>query len=77
MTGKWIQYDDSHPSLQREEDITKLSGGGKTQWLLNRTSKLLWFSRFNLIRFLYVNNGFTGDWHMAYIIMYKARFVSM
>ncbi|WZZ64337.1 hypothetical protein YC2023_075707 [Brassica napus] len=44
-SGKWIQYDDSHPSLQREEDITKLSGG--------------------------------GDWHMAYIIMYKARFVSM
>ena len=35
------------------------------------------FSRYNLIRFLYVNNGFTGDWHMAYIIMYKARFVSM
>ncbi|CAF2055318.1 unnamed protein product, partial [Brassica oleracea var. botrytis] len=27
-SGKWIQYDDSHPSLQREEDITKLSGGG-------------------------------------------------
>ncbi|XP_024006178.1 ubiquitin carboxyl-terminal hydrolase 6 isoform X2 [Eutrema salsugineum] len=44
-SGKWIQYDDDHPSLQREEDITKLSGG--------------------------------GDWHMAYIIMYKARFVSM
>ncbi|KAH0920749.1 hypothetical protein HID58_020767 [Brassica napus] len=44
-SGKWIQYDDSHPSLQREEDITKLSGG--------------------------------GDWHMAYIIMYKARFVSI
>ena len=34
MTGKWIQYDDSHPSLQREEDITKLSGGGKTRGLL-------------------------------------------
>nr|VDD01059.1 unnamed protein product [Brassica oleracea] len=44
-SGKWIQYDDSYPSVQREEDITKLSGG--------------------------------GDWHMAYIIMYKARFVSM
>ncbi|XP_010479669.1 PREDICTED: ubiquitin carboxyl-terminal hydrolase 6 [Camelina sativa] len=44
-SGKWIQYDDDNPSMQREEDITKLSGG--------------------------------GDWHMAYIIMYKARFVSM
>jgi ubiquitin carboxyl-terminal hydrolase 14 len=44
-SGKWIQYDDDNPSMQREEDITKLSGG--------------------------------GDWHMAYITMYKARFVSM
>ncbi|XP_010545625.1 PREDICTED: ubiquitin carboxyl-terminal hydrolase 6 isoform X2 [Tarenaya hassleriana] len=44
-SGKWIQYDDDSPSPQREEDITKLSGG--------------------------------GDWHMAYIIMYKARTVSM
>ncbi|XXG45935.1 hypothetical protein AAC387_Pa02g0892 [Persea americana] len=39
--GKWIEYDDDHPIPQREEDITKLSGG--------------------------------GDWHMAYICMYKAR----
>uniref|UniRef100_A0A1J3JGT6 ubiquitinyl hydrolase 1 n=1 Tax=Noccaea caerulescens TaxID=107243 RepID=A0A1J3JGT6_NOCCA len=44
-SGKWVQYDDDNTSLQREEDITKLSGG--------------------------------GDWHMAYIIMYKARLVSM
>lgn len=44
-SGKWIQYDDDNPSPQREEDITKLSGG--------------------------------GDWHMAYICMYKARGVSM
>ncbi|XP_020099025.1 ubiquitin carboxyl-terminal hydrolase 6 [Ananas comosus] len=42
-SGKWIQYDDNNPILQREEDITKLSGG--------------------------------GDWHMAYICMYKARVV--
>lgn len=28
--GKWIQYDDDNPIPQREEDITKLSGGGKT-----------------------------------------------
>ncbi|XP_073006842.1 ubiquitin carboxyl-terminal hydrolase 6 [Typha latifolia] len=41
--GKWIEYDDDNPIPQREEDITKLSGG--------------------------------GDWHMAYIIMYKARVV--
>ncbi|MBO8589874.1 hypothetical protein INN88_14870, partial [Staphylococcus aureus] len=26
--GKWIEYDDDHPIPQREEDITKLSGGG-------------------------------------------------
>ncbi|CAL9221731.1 unnamed protein product [Arabidopsis halleri] len=44
-SGKWVQYDDANTSLQREEDITKLSGG--------------------------------GDWHMAYIVMYKARLISM
>ncbi|XP_047334493.1 ubiquitin carboxyl-terminal hydrolase 6-like [Impatiens glandulifera] len=43
--GKWIQFDDDNPSVQREEDITKLSGG--------------------------------GDWHMAYICMYKARVIPM
>lgn len=43
--GKWIQYDDDNPIPQREEDITKLSGG--------------------------------GDWHMAYICMYKARTIQM
>lgn len=43
--GKWIEYDDDNPIPQREEDITKLSGG--------------------------------GDWHMAYICMYKARYVSI
>ncbi|WMV33331.1 hypothetical protein MTR67_026716, partial [Solanum verrucosum] len=41
--GKWVQFDDDNPIPQREEDITKLSGG--------------------------------GDWHMAYICMYKARVV--
>ncbi|KAF5931964.1 hypothetical protein HYC85_028135 [Camellia sinensis] len=44
-SGKWIQYDDDNPIPQREEDITKLSGG--------------------------------GDWHMAYMCMYKARLVSI
>ncbi|KAJ4850039.1 deubiquitinating enzyme [Turnera subulata] len=44
-SGKWIEYDDDSPIPQREEDITKLSGG--------------------------------GDWHMAYICMYKARSVPM
>ncbi|KAJ0076468.1 hypothetical protein Patl1_33381 [Pistacia atlantica] len=44
-SGKWIEYDDDNPIPQREEDITKLSGG--------------------------------GDWHMAYICMYKARVVEM
>ncbi|KAG6733505.1 hypothetical protein I3843_01G218700 [Carya illinoinensis] len=43
--GKWIEYDDDNPIAQREEDITKLSGG--------------------------------GDWHMAYICMYKARVIPM
>lgn len=43
--GKWIQFDDDSPIPQREDDITRLSGG--------------------------------GDWHMAYICMYKARLVSM
>lgn len=42
-SGKWIEYDDDNPIPQREDDITKLSGG--------------------------------GDWHMAYICMYKARVV--
>ncbi|KAK6914778.1 Ubiquitin-like domain [Dillenia turbinata] len=44
-SGKWIQYDDDNPIPQREEDITRLSGG--------------------------------GDWHMAYICMYKARAIQM
>ncbi|XP_057976534.1 ubiquitin carboxyl-terminal hydrolase 6-like [Malania oleifera] len=44
-SGKWIEYDDDNPIPQREDDITKLSGG--------------------------------GDWHMAYICMYKARVVSL
>ncbi|KAL3735947.1 hypothetical protein ACJRO7_024979 [Eucalyptus globulus] len=44
-SGKWIEFDDDNPIPQREEDITKLSGG--------------------------------GDWHMAYICMYKARAVPM
>jgi len=39
--GKWIEFADENSIPQREEDITKLSGG--------------------------------GDWHMAYICMYKAR----
>ncbi|CAH1422750.1 unnamed protein product [Lactuca virosa] len=43
--GKWIQFDDDNPIPQREEDITKLSGG--------------------------------GDWHMAYICMYKARTIDI
>jgi hypothetical protein len=29
VQGKWIEYDDDNPIPQREEDITKLSGGGK------------------------------------------------
>ncbi|XP_024026765.1 ubiquitin carboxyl-terminal hydrolase 6 [Morus notabilis] len=44
-SGKWIEYDDDNPIPRREEDITKLSGG--------------------------------GDWHMAYICMYKARVLPM
>ncbi|KAM1241006.1 hypothetical protein ACFX2J_046254 [Malus domestica] len=44
-SGKWIQYDDDNPYPQKEEDITKLSGG--------------------------------GDWHMAYICLYKARTIRM
>uniref|UniRef100_A0A1D1Y2F2 Ubiquitin carboxyl-terminal hydrolase n=1 Tax=Anthurium amnicola TaxID=1678845 RepID=A0A1D1Y2F2_9ARAE len=43
--GKWVQFDDDNPIPQREEDITKLSGG--------------------------------GDWHMAYICMYKARVIDI
>lgn len=42
--GKWIEFDDDQPILQREENITNLSGG--------------------------------GDWHMAYICLYKARTVT-
>jgi uncharacterized UBP type Zn finger protein len=38
---KWIEFDDEQPILQKEDNITKLSGG--------------------------------GDWHMAYICLYKAQ----
>lgn len=44
-SGKWIEYDDDNPIPQREEDITRLSGG--------------------------------GDWHMAYICLYKARVIKV
>ncbi|KAM5579326.1 ubiquitin carboxyl-terminal hydrolase 6 [Rosa sericea] len=44
-SGKWIEYADDSLIPQREEDITKLSGG--------------------------------GDWHMAYICLYKARVLPM
>jgi len=33
IPGKWIEYDDDNPIPQREEDITKLSGGGKLTWM--------------------------------------------
>jgi len=29
FAGKWIEYDDDNPIPQREEDIVKLSGGGR------------------------------------------------
>lgn len=29
IAGKWIEFDDDSPIPQREEDITRLSGGGK------------------------------------------------
>ncbi|XP_022030803.1 ubiquitin carboxyl-terminal hydrolase 6-like [Helianthus annuus] len=29
MVRKWVQFDDDNPIPQREEDITKLSGGAK------------------------------------------------
>lgn len=32
--GKWIQYDDDNPTPQWEEDITRLSGGGNSFYLL-------------------------------------------
>ncbi|VAH60939.1 unnamed protein product [Triticum turgidum subsp. durum] len=41
--GKWIEFDDDNPSIRKEEEILKLSGG--------------------------------GDWHMAYICLYKARVI--
>ncbi|PWA84876.1 ubiquitin specific protease domain protein [Artemisia annua] len=43
--GQWILFADENLTPQREEDITKLSGG--------------------------------GDWHMAYICLYKARTIAM
>jgi ubiquitin carboxyl-terminal hydrolase 14 len=27
-SGKWIEFDDEQPILQKEDNITKLSGGG-------------------------------------------------
>ncbi|KAK4395161.1 Ubiquitin carboxyl-terminal hydrolase 6 [Sesamum angolense] len=61
--GKWIQFDDDNPIPQREEDITRLSGA-----LDNTQSDACIYKSLVLI---------SGDWHMAYICMYKARDVSM
>jgi ubiquitin carboxyl-terminal hydrolase 14 len=40
-SGKWIEYDDDNPIPQREEDITKLSGGGIAIFIFH-TVFLLW-----------------------------------
>ena len=29
LAGKWIEFDDDNPKPKVEEDITRLSGGGK------------------------------------------------
>lgn len=96
-SGKWIQYDDDNPIPQREEDISKLSGGGKSvhdpissSISLNKIGHHFFFTAFKsyaivlslnfFARFIYQVPYFffallvkIGDWHMAYICMYKAR----
>ena len=53
VTGKWIEYDDDNPIPQREEDITKLSGGGKIISIdLKRTVIYLFFGRYFFPTFL-------------------------
>lgn len=39
FTGKWIEFDDDNPIPQREEDITKLSGGGKHAFISHHIFK--------------------------------------
>ena len=102
VTGKWIQYDDDNPIPQREEDIVKLSGGGKgsdsllvlllfrnfCQGLLfvgslHMRIDILAFDAYFLVYLLFKSTQvrncdfdlYAGDWHMAYICMYKARVV--
>jgi ubiquitin carboxyl-terminal hydrolase 14 len=29
FSGKWIEFDDDNPSIRKEEEILKLSGGGE------------------------------------------------
>lgn len=41
-SGKWIEYDDDNPIPQREEEITKLSGGGILLYSYFHTVSLLW-----------------------------------
>ena len=42
-TGKWIEYDDDNPIAQREEDILKLSGGGRAHMGTNSCFSILNF----------------------------------
>lgn len=40
--GKWIEFDDDNPIPQREEDITKLSGGGMLQSSMIVKDTVVW-----------------------------------
>ena len=67
-----MEFDDEQPIIRKEDDIVKLSGGGETPLVL-LPCVLLSLSVSHIasssMRLLFI----AGDWHMAYILLYKAR----
>ena len=84
--GQWVEFDDEKPILRKEEDITALSGGGEDIGYLpsyRHGYQLCVVYKSELHVLMHTTflscfcGGFAGDWHMAYILVYKARTVAM
>lgn len=61
--NKWVKCDDDTVTPVTEEEILKLSGGGK----------LLIF----LLVFIANTKSYVGDWHCAYVLLYGPRLLEI
>ena len=83
VTGKWIEFDDDNPIPQREEDITKLSGGGKItstdlKCTLNswQESQLMWMetSYATFLKFYQILYGYHYSFRLSFFILFLFLF---